>query len=176
MVVGKYDVQPLLLLYHILIKWPSLFILFFLRLGRAQGYKNLLFPWPWLVLIFDTHHHPGRERAFMREPIKHRTCTFVIKKEVRRCHHLQFFVSRHVPSTHKCKGSDFSQNKYINQKKKEKNYFTFLMCERMHVMEFILKQCLYFLTGIFLQLTHENTNNRQNLLSVNYVLGTMKST
>lgn len=42
-------------------------------------------------------------------------------------------------------------------------------------MEFILKQHLYFLTGIFLQLTHENTNNRQNLLSVNYVLDTMKS-
>lgn len=84
--VGKYDIQPLLLLYPILIKWPSLFILFFVHLGRAQGYKNMLFSWPWLVLSFDTHHLPDRERALMREPTKHRTSTFVIKKEVRSCH------------------------------------------------------------------------------------------
>ena len=69
------------------------------------------------------------------------------------------------------------------KKCKENNYSTFLMCERMNVMKFILKQCLYFPTDIFLQPTHENTNNRQicwmltmcwalwKVLNVNYNTG-----
>lgn len=43
-------------------------------------------------------------------------------------------------------------------------------------MKFILQWWFYFPSGNFLQLTHKNTNNEQNSLSVNYVLGTMKMT
>lgn len=50
------------------------------------------------------------------------------------------------------------------------------MWERMHVTWNLFPKDVFLFPHWHLSPTHKNTNNRQNLLSVNYVLGTMKAT